>query len=82
MTTIMAVTVIHRISKIAPIKGDKGLVQTIFTNLTADGRPRTAIILQRGRLRSAVRCQKIAKRRFQRSANHIKKEICVNLRNL
>jgi hypothetical protein len=31
-----------------------GMVQTIFTNLTADGRPRTAILLQRGGLRSAV----------------------------
>jgi hypothetical protein len=49
---------------------NSGMVQTIFTNLTADGRPQTAILLQRGGLRSAVRCQEIVKRRFQGLVNH------------
>jgi hypothetical protein len=48
------------------------MVQTIFTNLTADGRPRTAILLQRGGLRAAVRRREIVKRRFQRAVNHAK----------
>jgi hypothetical protein len=46
------------------------MVQAIYTNLIADGRPRTAILLQRGGLRSAVSGQESARRPFQKSVNH------------
>jgi hypothetical protein len=45
------------------------MVQTNFTKLTANGRPQTAILLQRGGLRSAIRRQEIVKRRFQGLVN-------------